>query len=49
LRTLFLVGEMELLGRDKHEKVPWDGGREHLELLVGANATSWRAAPDEAR
>lgn len=34
-------------GEDEHEKVPWDGGRVHLEPLV-VNATPRGAAPAEA-
>lgn len=43
----FFGGGEGAFGEDEHEKVLWDGGRDHLELLV-ADATSQGAAPDEA-
>lgn len=43
----FFGGGEGAFGEDELEKVLWDGGRDHLELLV-ADATSQGAAPDEA-
>lgn len=39
LENTFFGGGEGAFGADEHEKVPWDGGRDHLELLV-ADATS---------